>query len=84
MIFDKSVCYLLSSREVHCESFKMPLSPPGKKFSCLSNEIMAYILGVVLILITLGLMSWRIFLITNKQWVEENAEPVNDGGIEAK
>ena len=54
----------------------MPLSP-GKKFFCLSTETVAYILGVVLILVNLGIISFRIYIISNKQWVVNRAKPLD-------
>ena len=54
----------------------------GKKPSCLSMEVMAYILGVVLILINLGKISFRIYIISNKQWAVDKAELVD--GLEEK
>ena len=55
----------------------MPLSP-GKKFFCLSTEIVANILGVVLILVNLGIISFRIYIISNKQWVVNRAKPLDN------
>ena len=81
IIFGKSVCHFLSSRKVHCARVKMPESG-GKKSSCLSMEVMAYILGVVLILINLGKISFRIYIISNKQWALDKAELVD--GLEEK
>ena len=74
-----SVCHLLCSREVHCESVKMPESK-GMKFYCLSMEVVAYILGAILILINLGMVSFRIYIISNKQWAVDRAELVD--GVE--
>ena len=45
-------------------------------------EVMAYILGVVLILINLGKISFRIYIISNKQWAVDKAELVD--GLEEK
>ena len=54
----------------------------GKKFYCLSKKVVAYILGVILILINLGIICWRIYIITNKQWAVDKAELVD--GVEEK
>ena len=81
IIFGKSVCHFLSSRKVHCARIKMS-EIGGKKSSCLSMEVMAYILGVVLILINLGKISFRIYIISNKQWAVDKAELVD--GLEEK
>ena len=79
--FGKSVCHFLSSRKVLCARVKMSESG-GKKFSCLSMEVLAYILGVVIILINLGIIIFRIYIISNKQWAVDRAVLVD--GVEQK
>ena len=43
-------------------------------------EVVAYILGAILILINLGMVSFRIYIISNKQWAVDRAELVD--GVE--
>ena len=52
------------------------------KFYCLPMEVVAYILGVILILINMGMVSFRIYIISNKQWAVDKAELVD--GVEEK
>ena len=54
----------------------------GKKFFSLSMEVVAYILGAILILVNLGMVSFRIYIISNKQWAVDKAELVD--GVEEK
>ena len=53
----------------------------GMMFYCLSMEVVAYILGAILILINLGMVSFRIYIISNSpQWAVDKAELVD--GVE--
>ena len=45
-------------------------------------EVVAYILGAILILVNLGMVSFRIYIISNKQWAVDKAELVD--GVEEK
>ena len=64
----------------YCESVKMSESG-GKKFCSVSMEVVAYILGGILILINLGIVSFRIYIMSKKQWAVDKAELV-DGAEE--
>ena len=65
----------------YCESVKMSESG-GKKFCSVSMEVVAYILGGILILINLGIVSFRIYIMSKKQWAVDKAELVD--GVEEK
>ena len=68
-------------RSLLLKSVKMSKSK-GMKFYCLPMEVVAYILGAILILINLGMISFRIYIISNKQWAVDKAELVD--GVEEK
>ena len=65
----------------YCESVKMSESG-GKKFCSLSMEVVASILGGILILINLGIVGFRIYIMSNMQWAVDKAQPVD--GVEDK
>ena len=81
MFWQISLPFAVLKEGHYCESVNMSKSK-GMKFYCLPMEVVAYILGVILILINMGMVSFRIYIISNKQWAVDKAELVD--GVEEK